>query len=593
MGVAESNLSFSRALLDELAASGVRHLCLCPGSRSTPLVMAAAATGSLEVWTHLDERSAGFFALGLAKASRTPVAIACTSGTAAANFLPAVVEAHYGGVPLVVLTADRPQELRECGAGQTIDQVRLYGSHVRWFSEASVPTVEDALEPHARAIAARAVRYALERPAGPTHLNLPFREPLAPPPGTPEVVGDGSAPAAPRFGSRSGVRSPHPDSLAEIEALVRRYERGIIVAGPCDEPDLAPALALLARTCGWPLVGEPTSQLRSGPHVPISPLVSTADLLLRDARVADRLAPDVVLRFGAPPTSKAFRLWLENRPPASLVVVDPDHRFENPSALPAHFEHADPTALATALVRRLERSPRETSPWLEAWRAADRAATAEVRNACRLDDAPLEPRAIEELARALPEDATLVVSNSLPVRDVDDFWPASEKPLRVVANRGANGIDGVLSTALGAAAADRSRRVVLVVGDLAFLHDIGGLFAATRHGLEIAIVVVQNDGGAIFSLLPIAAHGDAVRFDDCFRLSHGLDIGPLARSYGLDHIRVTSAAHLGNTLKAAFSEGGARVIEIPVDPEQSNRARRELASKVASASQRALDGVLG
>ncbi|MDJ0868481.1 MAG: 2-succinyl-5-enolpyruvyl-6-hydroxy-3-cyclohexene-1-carboxylic-acid synthase [Myxococcota bacterium] len=589
-----ANIAFSEAFFDELARAGVRHVCICPGSRSAPLAIAAAGHAALRSWSHVDERSAAFFALGLAKATRAPVALVCTSGTAAANFHPAVVEAHHARVPLLVLTADRPPELRGWGAGQTIDQINLYGSAVRWFAEAPVPEASDAGLRHARALACRAVATAAGAPAGPVHLNLPFRDPLDPrrvqgdvASGLPERVSEGRG-LLPYTAAAQAVSPPGPELTARLAERVRASERGVISCGPLDRPDAADAIAGLARALGWPLLAEPTSQLRRGAFVPDAPVVATSDLFLRDDRTAARLAPDFVLRFGDTPTSKFLRLWLERHRPDDLVVVDPDGAWHDPSHLASAVLQVDPVALCDALQRRLGRH-RGSPQWLECVLDVEARTVGAVDAALAGNEGIFEPRAVRELAAALPENALLYVSNSMPVRDLDAFLPPAAQPLRVLANRGANGIDGMVSSALGAGAGCSGAPVVLLTGDLAFLHDAGGLLAAHRHGLSATVVVFDNDGGGIFSFLPVARFGESVGFEEHFRTPPGLDLGAMARAYGASFTRVASWEHFRAALKEGLSTEGVSVVSLPVDRDASVEHHRAIDRAVAAA----LDGVGG
>lgn len=588
------NLACARALFEELARGGVEHVCVCPGSRSAPLAIASAATPGLRVWTHIDERSAAFFALGLAKAGRAPVALVCTSGTAAANFLPAIVEAHLGRVPLLALTADRPAELRDCGAPQAIDQVRIFGTHVRWYAEAPLPEPTDAALRQLRALAARAVAEATGPAPGPVHLNLPFREPLDPRAVAADVLHDATALAttgrgpAPFTRVCRAVADASPDLVSELADLVRAHERGVIAVGPLDPgEDALAALADLSAVSGWPLLAEPAAQLRTGPHAARATAIATADWLLRDAAFASAHAPDVVLRVGPMPTSKAFRVWIERDRPAHLVVVDPGAGWEDPLHAASAIVRADPTLLATRLVRRLGAScsPRPGA-WGASWAAADAAARRVVAAAGVSSAGVTTPALVRTLAGALPDGATLYVSNSMAVRDLDCFWPAGDRRVRVLANRGANGIDGVLSSALGAAAAGQGP-VALLIGDLAFLHDVGALATARRHGLPLAIIVANDDGGGIFSLLPVAAHGERAHFDALFRVPHGIDLAVAARGFGIDATRVSGEASLRSALAEALAAGSTSVIEVPLDRTRDVALRRAIERDVAAALARA------
>jgi 2-succinyl-5-enolpyruvyl-6-hydroxy-3-cyclohexene-1-carboxylate synthase len=588
------NAALAGALLGELARAGVRHVCVCPGSRSAPLAAAAARTPGVRAWSHVDERSAGFFALGLARASRAPVAVVCTSGTAAANLLPAVVEASLAGVPLVLLTADRPPELREWGAPQTIDQVRLFGPYVRLFAEAPTPEVDPAHLRHARALAARAVAVASARPEGPVHLNLPFREPLEPVPCPGDVPSDLAARdpeaargrgALPWLRVREGVRAPAADDVARLADAIAAAPEGLLAAGPLDAPPaLAGAAVRLARAAGWPLFAEPTSQLRRGPHVPGAPLASAYDAFLRDARVADACAPALVLRLGAPLTSKPFAQWLARHPAAELVLLDPDGRYADPAHRGGEILRADPTLLCRALAEELEaRGPAPArTPWLAALLDAERRSRAALARALGDDERLLEPRLALELGELLGEGSTLFVSSSMPVRDLDAFLPPSPRGLRVLANRGANGIDGIVSSALGAAAGSDGP-LALLTGDLALLHDLGGLLAAKRHGLSATFVVVNNGGGGIFSFLPVADWRDEVDFDTHFTTPHGLDLAHAARLFDARHARPRSWEAFRLALKSALAEPGLDLVEVCVDREANVAHHRELWAAVSEA----------
>ncbi|MCH2172839.1 2-succinyl-5-enolpyruvyl-6-hydroxy-3-cyclohexene-1-carboxylic-acid synthase [Myxococcota bacterium] len=581
-----ANHRFATELVGALRDAGVRHVCVCPGSRSAPLTVAWVRQSGMRCWSHLDERSAGFFGLGLSRALGEPVALVCTSGTAAANFHPAVIEAHYSRVPLIVLTADRPPELREWGAGQTIDQVRLYGPHVRWFAETAPPDASEACLRHARALALRAVSVSTSAPAGPVHLNLPFREPLDPPPLEPtDPVSTNPASPAERP-LTDPLRLPAPSDVDALANCARQRRRGVIRAGPLDAaPGFGRVVADLARITGWPILAEPTSQLRRGPHTTDAPIIASSDLFLRDEALSTRLAPEVVLQLGDAPTSKAQRLWLEGTPSAQRIHVDPDGVWHDPSHQAWRFVRADPLTLCSNLLEALQSTgfERVKDGWLEEWLAVEERSQAAVARVLEQDTGLLEPRAVREIASSCPDDAILYVSNSMPVRDLDSFLPVGADPLRILCNRGANGIDGVTSSALGAAAAGVAP-VLLLTGDLAFIHDVGGLLTAARNGVRATIVVFDNDGGGIFSYLPIARHGESVAFEEHFRTPHGIDLAPVAQSLGANAIRVESTQHLRAELKAAWDKTGTSVLVVPVDRERSLAQHREITRAVALAN---------
>ncbi|HEU5421924.1 MAG TPA: 2-succinyl-5-enolpyruvyl-6-hydroxy-3-cyclohexene-1-carboxylic-acid synthase, partial [Nitrolancea sp.] len=462
------------AFVEALAQAGVRDVCLAPGSRSTPLALTLARNPAIKLWLQLDERSTAFFALGLAKASGRPVGLLCTSGTAAANFFPAVVEAHYARVPLLVMTADRPPELRDAGAAQTIDQVRLYGAHVKWSVEVPLPEATPELLRYARTLAARAAAGALESPAGPVHLNFPLREPLIPV--APEDYPSTGIERGEPVRVERARRLPDEAALARLADLLLGAERGLIVAGPQPDPALAAPLARLASCLGFPLLADPLSGLRCGSHEPDA-IVAGYDAFLRSPRVVEALRPDLVLRVGAIPTSKPVLQFLEAHGAARQILLGGG--WEDPSSLACEAVLADPAATCEAVLRRLD--GREiSSGWLETWRVLDRASGAAIASYLDGLDEPFEGRVFAELARLLPEGSTLFASSSMPVRDLDSFFPASRRALRFLANRGANGIDGVVSSALGASVASAGP-LLLAIGDIALYHDMNGLLAAKLH----------------------------------------------------------------------------------------------------------------
>jgi 2-succinyl-5-enolpyruvyl-6-hydroxy-3-cyclohexene-1-carboxylate synthase len=356
-------------------------------------------------------------------------------------------------------------------------------------------------------------------------------------------------------------------------------------------PDLVEGAAALSRLLGWPLLAEPTSQLRCGPHVEAAPVVATADLLLRDEEFASSHAPDFVLRLGDTPTSKSLRLWLEARPPRDLVIVDPDAVWNDPSHLASEMLRADAAALCERLTQRLSGRadlPR-SSPWLLDFLEADRRATELIERRLETDETLLEARAVRELADALPEDALLYVSSSMPIRYLDAFLPASKRRLRVLCNRGANGIDGMVSSAAGAAAAEDAP-VVLLTGDLALVHDCAGLLMARRHDVRLTIVVLDNDGGGIFSFLPVADHTERDAFEEHFVVPHGLDLGTFCRGAGAAHARVSSWEHFRAAFKDAFAAPGLSVVEVPVDRDRNVAWLRAVVDDVRAAGRPAARG---
>jgi len=569
------NTLWARAVAAELEAVGVEAVCVAPGSRSTPLTVAFAERDDLRVFSHLDERSAAFFALGRGRLGElTPVI--CTSGTAAANLHPAIIEASNSRVPLLLLTADRPPELRDSGANQTIDQERLYGDAVRWYRDLPEPAADDRKLRSLRTTVARAVGEAVGVPPGPVHLNVPFRKPLEPT----DVPGDVPADferdfplaATGRDGPYVAVSQGLPalDSAAAdaVADAVTAAERGLIVTGPADAPTPSAAkLADLAAATGFPVLADPLSGLRFGPHVQSVPVFGGYDAYL-DARVTgDWPDPDVVLRFGASPTSKPLREYLAGTG-ARQFLVDPAGEWREATFTATDLVVADPDRFATAIGERVSRAPDE------AWH--DRFRRVEARHwelLAGAGDELFEGAVLAAVAADVPDPATVFVSNSMPVRDLDRFGRPSEADLTVLGNRGASGIDGITSTALGAGSATDDP-LVLVTGDLAYYHDMNGLLALGRCGVDATIVLVNNDGGGIFYMLPIEDYDPP--FTEQFRTPHGLDFAPTADLYDLEFVRTASIDGFHDAFRESVGSDGTQVLEVRTDAESSHRTRERL-----------------
>jgi 2-succinyl-5-enolpyruvyl-6-hydroxy-3-cyclohexene-1-carboxylate synthase len=580
-----ANLDLACALVDQLASCGVRNAVICPGSRSTPLAVSLATHPDIQSWVLVDERAAAYFALGMARQLTAPVVILCTSGTAAANFLPAVVEARLSRIPLIVLTADRPPELRDWGAAQTIDQIHLFGSHVKWFVDMPVPDGDDALARHARATAVRAVQAARSDPAGPIHLNFPFREPLLPadPRPTrqlwPNLVRSRSDDSLPRTEPSRHV--PVAAGVDELASQIGREPHGIIVCGPGEVAGLADAASALGAASGYPILADPLSGVRFGSHDRTG-VLDTYDPFLRDPATAAALQPEIVIRVGALPTSKPLQQFLLARTDRMHVVVDAGSP-RDPSHLATSYLLGDAAAtLANVAKRVTARGKSENCGWLHAWKAVDRAAAAAIKSALAHEVEPFEGRAASEVAALLPEGATLVVGNSMPIRDVDAFVRGDQRRLRIVGNRGANGIDGVISTALGAAAVSAGP-VVLLVGDLSFLHDLNGMLAASKFDLDATIVVLNNDGGGIFSFLPQADQLDMPTFEALFGTPTGFDVAAAARLFGASHARPGDWGAFRRELCRAIDGRGLAVIELITDRDRNVSQHRAVWAAVAEA----------
>ena len=590
-----------RAFVDELTRCGMRAACTSPGSRSAPLVLSLAREPRLRCYSHIDERCAGFFALGLAKASGLPVAVACTSGTAAAELLAAAVEAREARVPLLLLTADRPAELRENGGGQAIDQLKLYGSATKWFFEVDVHDGGTEQLRWMRTLACRAYWTTLEGRPGAVHLNFPLREPLVSEDELPEDM------SARRDGAPYVRRSsPTPAGDApglQLLSLVAGARRGVLIAGRHERATpLGEAAAEFARVAGWPLLADPLSGARRGEAA-----VAHYDALLRDARFAAAMVPDLVLRVGDLPVSKPLRTWLAGLGEARQVAFDPDAAWQDPASVLSDSLALEPAtalaqlsrSLADGFPQREHDRPGERAgadeDWLASWRSADERA-AEAIVGVLAGEQLSEPRVAAELGVLLPAEATLFVASSMPVRDIETFWPVRAEPPRVLCNRGANGIDGIVSSAFGVAA-DGPGPVVALIGDVALAYDIGGLLAAGRLGLKLTIVLLDNDGGGIFDFLPVsdaniarapaaAAEPDG---EDLYTrhiaTPTGLDFAQAAALYGLEHELVSTPGELREALEQALSpQAGSTLVHVRSERAANVELHRRVWRAVAGVS---------
>ncbi len=579
MDPTNANTALASAFVEELARDGLRHAVVSPGSRSTPLALALWRQAEIEVTVILDERSAGFFALGAAQASGEPVALLCTSGTAAANYHPAVCEADESALPLVVLSADRPPELRGVGAGQTIDQIKLFGPSVRWFCEVGTHLADDDGLLHYRSVACRALAAARgETRPGPVHLNLPWREPLAP------VAAEGAVTASDPLAleGRGGGRpltavtridlEPSAFLLDEVAGHIAGAISGVIVAGRQRDPELRESLAHLARASGFPILAEPTSQLRCGPH-DRSHVVSTYDLLLRDERFARSVVPDLVLRFGEMPTSKPLRAWLAASG-AEEIVVDPYGGWNDPGRRAAALLRADPTELASGWAVRLEKEERRAP---EAWIDAEAAARDALAGALETKGPITEPALHLALGHAHRDGDLVYTASSMPIRDQEAFLAPDETDALLLSNRGANGIDGLVSSGIGAAHAS-GRPTTIVTGELGLLHDLGGLAALREIETPVRVVVIDNGGGGIFHFLPQESAMGAEEFDALLGTPRALDLAKAAALFDLPHHRLDSLDELPGALAA-----GTGLIEVRTDRRTNVEVHRDLASQVSDA----------
>lgn len=581
------NTYWMSIFVEELARNGLEAVCISPGSRSTPLALAFANNEDIRIYRHLDERSAGFFALGLALASERPVALVCTSGTAAANFHPAVIEAYYSQVPLLVLTADRPAELRGSGANQTIDQIKMFGNHVRWSVEVPLPESNppELVIRHLRTLAARAYATANGLIKGPIHLNFPFRKPLEP--GITSDSGKSTAGETilldekPFTQFSRGRLFLEADQVKTVSTAVANHPHGLIICGP-NSPggDFPEAVSALAERCGYPLFADSLSGLRHGNHVASGRILGSYQLWLPGIPEWMKTAT-LILRFGSLPTSSALSSYLENAAPAIHIHVRDDGEWADDLHLTHDYLQADPAFFCRSVVQHLTSTGhRPASDWAAQFEIVETQTRTRLTYALERSSF-FDGSAISTVLSSLPDDAILFAGNSMPVRHVDTFDRPSDRKLAVYGNRGASGIDGNVSTALGLAAAT-GKHVVAILGDITFYHDMNGLMAIRQNNLtNITIIVVNNDGGSIFHRLPIARHDPP--FTDLFLTPHGLKFEHTAALYGLRYAAVSDNTGLAEQLDEVFSRSSniPSLIEV-----QTNSATDHLLMQALSATVR-------
>ncbi len=538
-----------------LADLGLQHVALSPGSRNTPLSLAFLAEPRINAHTVLDERSGGFFALGVAKASGLPAAAVSTSGTAAANYYPAVIEAAASRVPLLVLTADRPPEIRGTGANQTIDQTKLYGNSVRLFHDVGVP--DAGIASRAATMALRAWTAAADLPAAPVHLNFPFREPFA----------NSAAPAAHSDVRHiPGYRSLPPEAIADLAARLSG-RRVLVIAGGHHRPGFAAATAMLAGEAGLPVVADIQCRFPSPATINHGDLLATAGVL-------ERLQPEIILRIGSVPTSKAVWTWLGSSGVEQLYLDDGDWR-DPLGDVDAAFR-GDPAAAMADLGGLVNAAP---DGWLGLWREADDAAGGAFDDALAQEAFPNEPAVARALWQAAPSGSIVYAGSSMPIRDLDTFAGPPRGEIAVLANRGASGIDGVLSSAAGAAASE-GQRVVALIGDVAALHDANALELIARLALPVTIVVVNNHGGGIFSFLPQAATGEKAWFEAAFATPHGRSLVQVAAGFGLPARSIDSEGELRSAVAA---DDGPLLLEVITDRAENVAVHQRLRDAVRAA----------
>lgn len=567
------NALWASVLVETLQRLGLATAAISPGSRSTPLTVAFAQHDQIDAIPILDERSASFFALGRACASQTPVALVCTSGTAGANYYPAVIEARESRVPLLILTADRPPELRDCHAGQAIDQVKLFGHYPNWQAELSLPELSLAQLAYLRQTLVHAWARSQAPVPGPVHLNIPFRDPLAPVT-QPEAaamrsqINEQTFFAAVRPQLRPGALGLSRDALPLAEWM--GCDRGLIIAGPAQPADpetYCRAIAHLSSALGWPVLAEALSPLRN--YASLNPaLISTYDFIVREPSLANALAPEMVIQVGPLPTAKELRHWLQETAPLRWII-DPCDRNLDPLHGPTHHLCCSVESLALAM----EAEPRMPSPYCKQWLIAETQARQALDSKLTQMEQLFEGKVAWSLPQYLPAGTPLFIANSMPVRDAEWFWPPNDRQIQPYFNRGANGIDGTLSSALGMAHGNQAS--VLLTGDLALLHDTNGFLLRHHCRGHLTILLINNNGGGIFQMLPIAQFEPP--FEAFFATPQHIDFAQLCQTYDIDYERIRSWSQLQQRLNHLPKEG-IRILEVPTDRRVDSQMRHKLSN---------------
>ncbi|EGK86337.1 2-succinyl-5-enolpyruvyl-6-hydroxy-3-cyclohexene-1-carboxylic-acid synthase [Microcoleus vaginatus PCC 9802] len=591
-----TNTLWSSILAETLQRLGLTTAVICPGSRSAPLTIAFAQNNKIETIPILDERSASFFALGIAKKSGLPTALICTSGTAAANFYPAIIEARESRIPLLIFTADRPPELRDCHAGQAIDQVKIYGNYPNWQAELAIPSASRGMLDYLR----QTIVYAWERSQfptpGPVHINLPFRDPLVPVPDiavealetqfNPE---DFFAGLEPIFAGESSTPPSPPLLRGGEESTMQQWQkcdRGIIIAGVA-QPQFAEkycsAIAQISKSLNWPVLAEGLSPVRN--YAQLNPhLISTYDLILRNRELADKLTPEIAIQIGDLPTSKELRNWLDKTQPQRYIIDPSHHNFDPLHGQTIHLrtsvEH-----LATNILPQVPPLSKGglggvlTSPsneYLQLWRNTEIQVRQTIDQKISAINNIIEPKVSWLLSQILPPATPIFIANSMPVRDVEFFWKPNHLEIKPFVNRGANGIDGTLSTALGVA--HRHQSSIMLTGDLTLLHDTNGFLIKNKFVGHLTIILINNNGGGIFEMLPVAKFDPP--FEEFFATPQQINFAQLCATYGVKHEIIDDWEQFKQKL-SFLPNSGIRVLELQTDRRGDAKWRQDNLSKFA------------
>lgn len=579
------NILWAGSFVNELAALGVKYVSLSPGSRNTPLTLAFANCKKIKSFVHIDERSSGFFALGVAKASGSPVAVVCTSGTATAELYPAIVEAYQQRVPLIICTADRPPELLNRGANQTINQNNMYKNHIRWFYDAGLPAPEYDKIRGLKLAASNAVYNSTIKSRGPVHINFPFKKPFEPKTFTDEADIKILAYAEDTLTREENPCNPADADITKekwflnIYRYFKKYECGLIIVGPDNyNSEFLNYCEILSKKLAYPILADGTSQLRFGTHCKDN-VITNYDAFLRSEIFSAGHQPDIIIQFGRTVTSKGLDTFLNNCSAARFMVNDFGDWFDPADKAQAAYA-CKPYTFCKEIVSLIDSEgiSRTNTNWLNEFNSEEKTASKLKAEIIDRSGFPNEGRIINELLNAIPDSCQVMISNSMPVRDFDYFASNCRKDIIVFNNRGASGIDGITSTALGIAASNK-KPTILITGDLAFYYDLNSLLTAKNYNIPLVIVLINNNGGGIFEVLPISGYGDV--FKKYFLVPHNLDFKNLVKAFGGKYKIISGWKNFNSSLKSAFTAKNFSVLEIKTNAVESLKTRRKFWKAVA------------
>ena len=573
------NTIWSKIFIDQLAAIGVKYACISPGSRSTPLTYVISQNKKIKSYIHFDERSSAFFALGLAKATRVPVLIITTSGTAVAELFPATIEAYYQRVPLIICTADRPPELIGTGANQTINQHNIFRNHIRWFRDLGLPSISETGLHHLQRIAIKAFTISSTEDTGPVHLNFPFRRPLEHFSYTDEI-NKRIFQIKPQRILKERLRNSKTSNniLNKLIPELIKNERGIILVGPMDyNSELIKRIKKISIILKFPVVAEGLSQLRSGISEKDKNILSNFNSIVKSDNFIQKHDPDIIIQFGRTPTSSAIENFLENTSAKRYLINSFGDNFD-PARNAAAIFPVSPLNFCDSLIAHLsdENLSRRSKDWLHDFVKAEEICNKVKTKVIERTKSLHEPTSINKIFKFLPSGSNIFIGNSLPVRDLDNFLSSASKRFTIYFNRGASGIDGITSTALGVAS--RNKKTILITGDLSFLHDLNALSIAVKYSLPLTILVINNNGGGIFHSLPIAQK--VKLFDEYFVTPHNLEISALVESFEIDYNLIKNKSSLGILINKAMSKHSTSVLEIRTDAFRSAELRNKYFNQV-------------